>query len=260
MLPSERRQRLLEKLNESGPLAVPELSTRLRVSPATVRRDLRALASSGQLQRVRGGAAPPAEDAAPEPLYQEKVRRNLAPKLAIAREAARRVRDGDIIAIDSGSTALYLAKELRRRSNLTVITTDLKIALTLADAPSIDVIIIGGSVRTHLYSVIGPLAELALRSLHAQRCFMGADAIDARQGVTNASLAEVAVKRALLSCARERFLLADHSKFDRVSLAEVARLDGFDEVITDAGLDPAVEERYRAQGAKLTLARPEDAP
>jgi DeoR family transcriptional regulator, fructose operon transcriptional repressor len=258
VLPSERRRRLLARLNEDGPLAVPELSAKLRVSPATVRRDLQLLASAGRLQRVRGGAVPataPGDTA--EPLHQEKVRRHLREKQAIAAEAARRVRDGFVVALDSGTTTLVLAKELRKYDNLTVITTDLKIALVLADAPSIDVIIVGGSVRKNLYSVVGPLAERAVAELNAQVCFLGADAIEVASGVTNASLSEVAVKRALLRCGRERILLADHSKFDRVSLAEVAALEGFTEVITDDGISSDVASRYRAEGANLTLARME---
>lgn len=258
MLPSERRSRLLARLDEDGPLAVPELSARLRVSPATVRRDLRLLESSGRLKRVRGGAAPAAApgDTA-EPLHQEKVRRHQREKQAIAAEAVSHVRDGFVVALDSGTTTMALAKELRRYDNLTVITTDLKIALVLADAPSIDVIIVGGSVRKSLYSVVGPLAERALGDLNAQVCFLGADAIDVLSGVTNASLSEVAIKRALLRCGRERILLADHSKFDRVSLAEVAALDGFTEVITDDCIAPDVASRYRTEGANLTLARME---
>lgn len=240
-------------------MAVPELSADLCVSPATVRRDLRALASVGRLRRVRGGALPAVSDTAvAEPLYEEKLRRHTAEKAAIAREAVRRVRDGDILAIDSGSTTGALATELRRFDDLTIITTDLKIALALADEPTFDVIVVGGSVRTGLYSLVGPLAERALHDLGARVAFIGADAIDVSKGVTNASLAEVAVKRALLGCARHGVLLADHGKFDRVSLAEVAPLGGFCEVITDAGVDEGTVSRYRAAGANLTLARLED--
>ena len=259
MLPSERRRRLLARLDEEGPLAVPDLSAELRVSPATVRRDLRALASAGRLRRVRGGALPARSDmAVAEPLYEEKLRRHTGEKAAIAREAGRRLRDGDVVAMDSGSTTGALAAEMRRFEDLTIITTDLKIALMLADEPTFDVIVVGGSVRTGLYSLVGPLAERALVDLGAHIAFIGADAIDVGKGVTNASLAEVAVKRALLRCARTGVLLADHGKFDRVSLAEVAPLSGFHEVITDAGIAADTASRYRAAGANLTLAHLED--
>lgn len=255
VLSVERHRQLLASLSEEGATAVPELSERLQVSPATVRRDLKILAAKGLVQRVHGGAMLVSEaEETTEPLHQEKIRRFRHEKIAIAREAASRVRNGDVIALDSGSTTLALARELRRHTDLTVITTDLEIAMTLADSSGIDVIITGGSVRRQLYSLVGPLAEQSLRDLNAQICFLGADAIDTTSGVTNASLPEVVVKRALLNCGRQKILLADHSKFDRVSLAEVAPLDGFTEVITDAGVAGDVAGRYVASGARLTLA------
>lgn len=240
-------------------MAVPELSRRLQVSEATVRRDLQRLQEEGRLQRVRGGATVLSGlgDTA-EPLHREKVRAQSAEKRAIARLAAARVRDGDVLALDAGTTTLALAEELKGFEQLTVITNDLKIALSLADTPSIDVIIVGGSVRRSLYSVVGPLAERILSTLNVGICFLGADAIDIDRGVTNASLSEVAVKRAMLATARQRVLLADHRKFDCVSLAEVAPINGFDDIVTDVGLSAEAVARYRAAGTAITLAPLED--
>ena len=255
MLPSERRRQLLDRLARDGVLEVPELSKRLKVSQATVRRDLDRLQREGQLQRVRGGAVVPSGlgDTA-EPLHGEKVRTSADAKRAIGRLVAARVGLGDVIALDSGTTTLAIASALRHLEHATVITTDLQIALVLADTAGIDVIIVGGSVRRGLYSVVGPLAERTLASLNVGTAFMGADAIDLERGVTNASLSEVAVKRALLESARTRVLVADHTKFDSVSLAEVAPLAGFDEIVTDTGLARSTAERYEAVGTPLTLA------
>lgn len=255
MLPTERRQRLLNQLAEVGVLAVPELSLRLEVSEATVRRDLQLLQEEGRLKRVHGGATVLSGlgDMA-EPLHRDKVGAHDAEKRSIARVAAARIRDGDVIALDAGTTTLALAEELKHFEQLTVITNDLKIALNLADTPSIDVIIVGGSVRRSLYSVVGPLAERILATLNVGICFLGADAIDIDRGVTNASLSEVAVKRAMLATALQRVLLADHHKFDRLSLAEVAPITRFDDIVTDVGLSPEAVARYRAAGATLTLA------
>jgi DeoR/GlpR family transcriptional regulator of sugar metabolism len=259
LLPSERRRQLQERLARDRVLEVPELAELLQVSQATVRRDLERLEREGQLQRVRGGAVVPTGlgDTA-EPMHREKVRAQAAAKQAIARCIAARVRPGDVIALDSGTTTLAIAMALRTLEYATVITTDLQIAVALADTAGIDVIIVGGSVRRGLYTVVGPLAERTLEALNVGTAYVGADAIDLERGVTNASLSEVAVKRALLASARERVLVADHSKFDHVSLAEVAKLDRFDEIVTDAQLPPAVVERYRAAGSQLTLAHLEE--
>lgn len=255
MLPEQRRARLLDHLGKEGLASVPELSQSLQVSSATVRRDLKILEKGQLLRRTHGGAILIGRhDGNEEPLHQEKVQRYLRHKRAIARLAASLVEDGSVVALDSGSTTLALAYELRKKRNLTVITTDLKIAIVLADARTIDVIVVGGTVRTQLYTVVGPIAEETLMKLNCQIGFMGADAINQELGVTNANLAEVAVKRLVLGCSERTYLLADHSKFDQTQLAAVARLTEFAEIITDDEINYALVERYQASGARLTLA------
>ena len=175
----------------------------------------------------------------------------------MARAAARQVANGDVVVLDSGTTTLLLAKELRSRRDLTVVTTDLKIALELTDVPGFEVICVGGTVRPRSYNTHGTFAERMLRELNANHTFLGADGIDLRAGVTNATVTEVPVKRLMMRCGRAVTLITDHSKFGRVGLAQVAALTEMTEIITGPGLSPEMLRRYAAAGARLTVVEPE---
>lgn len=175
--------------------------------------------------------------------------------------ASERVKDGEVVVLDSGSTTHALARRLKSRLHgLSVITCDLIIALELSDVPGFEVIIAGGSVRPRLYSVVGTLTERALGSLHANHAFLGADAVSLEAGVTNANLAEVGVKQRLMATSRDVVLLADHSKFDKISLAHVAPLEAFRTVITDHGLSDERMRTYVEAGARLIRADPKERP
>lgn len=257
MVPEHRRRQLIDHLREHGVANVAELATDLRVSPSTVRRDLHMLEDQGWLQRTHGGAVLPEVSASFEPPYTEKLGRMASEKRAIARLAAEHVGEGEVVILDSGSTTLALALELKRRRRLTVITTDLKIGEGLCGVPSFEVIVVGGRVRPEFYAMVGPFAEQTLRQVHANVAFLGADAIDLHRGVSNASLDEVPIKQLAIAAADRTVLIADHTKFGRESLAKVADLTRFDLVITDAGLDPILRAAIRDAGIELAVATEE---
>ncbi len=255
MLPEQRRRKIVDLMNRRGAADVDALAHAFEVSPATIRRDLRDLEGRGFIARTHGGAVAGAASTAFEPLYNEKARQARAEKEAIAAAAVLRVDDGEVVVLDSGSTTHALARELKaRRRGLTVITTDLMIALELGDAPGFETIIIGGVVRPQLYSVVGSMAESLLPGLHANHAFLGADAIDLDAGITNASLSEVGVKQHVLATTGHPILLVDHTKFGKVSLARVAGLAAFDEIITDDALPEPTARAYAEAGATLTRA------
>lgn len=254
MLPEQRKRKLLDLLQQNGAADVGHLAEVLDVSPATVRRDLQMLAEHGHVRRTHGGAVLPHVSTAFEPPYTEKSERNAEQKAAIAREASRRVAPGEVVVLDSGSTTLALARELKHLHDLTVITSDLKIALELGEVPSTTVIIVGGTVRTSLYSVIGPFAERMLQDLHSNHSFLGADAVSLQAGLTNATLEEVPIKRLMLRCGNRSVLLADSSKFGKASLAKIADLSEFDEVVTDCGISGSTTKAYADAGIQLTCA------
>jgi len=253
VLPDHRRKKLLEVLGLSGAADVARLSATLDVSPATVRRDLQYLEQQGFLRRTHGGAVLPFESTAFYPQHENKLQHHQAEKAAIARVAAGHVANGDVIVLDSGTTTLLLAKELRVKRDLTIVTTDLKIALELTDVPGFEVICVGGTVRPRSYNTLGTFAERMLSELHANHTFLGADGIDLVAGVTNATVTEVAVKRLMMRSGRVVRLLADRSKFGRIGLAKVADLTDFAEIMTGSGLPAEVEAGYEAAGARLVV-------
>lgn len=258
MLPDQRRRKLLEVLSLAGAADIAQLSQALEVSPATIRRDLQYLEDQGFLRRTHGGAVLPFESTAFYPHHESKLQHNQAEKATITRVAAHRVANGDVVVLDSGTTSLMLAKELRTKRDLTIVTPDLKIALELTDVPGFEVLCVGGTVRPRSYNTFGTFAEQMLRELHANHVFLGADGIDLRAGVTNATVTEVAVKRLMMCCGRSVTLVADHSKFGRVGLAKVAELTDFTEILTGPGLSVDSIKRYHAAGARLTVAHQED--
>jgi DeoR/GlpR family transcriptional regulator of sugar metabolism len=258
VLPVQRRKRLLEIMSLDGGADVGRLASSLNVSAATVRRDLKFLADEGYLRRIHGGAILPSESTAFYPQYEKKIQQNQLEKVSVARAASARVADGDVVVLDSGSTTLMLARELRAKHGLTVITTDLKIALELGDVPNLEVIIVGGTIRARSYNTIGPFAEQMLEELHANHSFLGADAVDLRAGVTNATVPEVPIKRLLIRAGRVVTLLVDHTKFGRVGLAKVADLTEFDEIVTSAGISSTTRSRFTAAGIRLTVVEAED--
>jgi DeoR/GlpR family transcriptional regulator of sugar metabolism len=247
----DRSSRLIRRLREDGQASVATLARDLGVTPSTIRRDLARLADDGTLVRTYGGAALPGR-AATAPGRSDPA---AEAKRAIAAAAAGLVEDGQTIAISSGSTTLALARRLVDR-RLTVITNALDVASVLLDRDGIELVVLGGVVRPRMHSMLGHLAELALRELRADTLFMGIGALDPDHGLMNDSIPEILTDRALRRSARSCVVLADASKFSGVSPAFVFGLKEVDTVVTDAGVDPADVVALRARGVRVVVAPP----
>jgi DeoR/GlpR family transcriptional regulator of sugar metabolism len=244
-LPADRRQQILQFLERHGSARTVELSRVLGSSVATVRRDLEALTEQRLIERTHGGALLARMGTAQEPPYALKTRRMRAEKEAIGDRAAQMVPVGSTVILDSGTTALALARRLAGR-RLTVIALDLPVAQAAADGQT-EVLVVGGRVRNGLYSLVGPWSEGPLASLHADLFFLGADAVD-DDAVTNSTVDEAAIKRLAMRAARETILIADHSKFGRRALTRVCLLDDLSAVVTDRGIgdrEATLRERVR---------------
>ncbi|MBM3471289.1 MAG: DeoR/GlpR transcriptional regulator [Armatimonadetes bacterium] len=244
-LPAERRQRILQLLEARGGLRTADLQQAIGVSVATIRRDLSDLAEQNLIERTHGGALQRALGTAHEPPFSVKSALMREEKERIAKGAARLVSPGSTIILDSGSTALALARQLAGQ-RITVIALDLPAAQAAA-AGQTEVLLAGGRVRNGLYSLVGPWTEETMRGLHGDLFFMGADAVDDDE-VSNSTVDEAAVKRLAIRAAREVILLADHSKFGRKALAQVCRLDELSVLVTDRGIGPreaVLRERVR---------------
>lgn len=239
-------------LSEGVGVTVDDLTERFGVSQATVRRDLDSLQASGVVQRTHGGAVSSAVRLREQPL-RERSGANVAEKQAIAGAAVALVAPGETVFVGGGTTTLRLAQRLADVP-LTVVTNSLPVADQLAQAPSIKVIVIGGTLRTPERSMIGPRAVEAIRSYRAELAFLGVPALDCEHGFTADGDAEAATDTAFMSMARRTIVLADHTKLGRVSTTYVAPLSAVDTVVTDCGASPAQVGELRSAGTRVTVA------
>lgn len=254
LIPAERHRLIMEYVAMRRSAKIGELALSLGVSAATIRRDLAQLAEQGVINRTHGGAVPLVTSTAFEPVYQEKMRIFPAEKRRIGVEAASLVADGETVILDSGSTTLEVAQNLTRHKGLTVITNDLFIAGSVTFDPSTALIVTGGARREGLNVLIGPIAEDFLRQVKVNKTFLAADAVDPRQGVTNATFAEASLKRLIIRAAQEVILVSDHSKFGKAALAKVCPIEQIGRVITSAGISPQMVMELERRGITVTVA------
>ncbi len=251
---STRQDRIVRFLHSRGECSVADLARLLGASQMTIRRDLDALARAGKARRTFGGAAP-AERVLFEFQFLQREREHRAAKAAIARAAARIVRDGQSVLLDSGTTTLAVARELKARRGLTVLTTSLPIASELQYCQDVELLLLGGVVRRGSPDLSGALTEENIERLRADVAMLGADGIDAAGNVYNASLAVARMLEKMAASARKVYVVADHSKIGRPALARFGSLVRWAGLITDAGLDKALLRRLRGAGVHCILAR-----
>jgi len=222
-----------------------------KTSAVTIRRDLQVLEERGAIKRVHGGAI------SHQALYSglalsEKEKIKINEKERIAGFASGLVKRGDVIIIDSGSTCLKFAENLKGLSDITVICNSLKVATVLAKS-EIKVILTGGEMDKDSFTLFGPLANITLQNISADKLFMGIDSIDLKAGLTTPDIYEARTCHEMMELANEKILLADSSKFGRRSLAVVNKVDSLDKIITDNGLSEEEREKYTSKGIELII-------
>lgn len=247
MLAAERRRAILLSLQSGGAVRVSDLAAELSVSEMTVRRDLDVLDSQDLLRKVHGGAVT-RHHRGEEPKSSEKARHRRLEKIAIAEKAAGLVTDGMTIAVGAGTTTTELARVLRDRSSITVITNSITVfdVLTAADAEGGPDAYLSGGVRTPSDALVGPIADTALASFRVDATFLGVHGFDVHAGLTSPNIAEAQTNRTLIEIAPRLVVLADHTKYREVGTNVFARLDQVDTLITDDGL--AMDERSPLEG------------
>ena len=247
-IPAQRRQEILDAVS-TGAMHVSDLAENFGVSEMTVRRDLRELARAGKLERVRGGAV----KASTEPPFEETAVERFDAKDRIGAAAAELVEDGQTVMIDIGTTTLQAARHLHGKA-ITVVTTSLAVYEELVPDEGIELILPGGTVRRNYHSLVGMLAESALRQLKADLLFLGTSAVDARLGVWDSTMVEVPIKRAMIQAAANVTLLADAEKFAMAGLVRVCEAGHLDRVITDAPPPAATATAADRAGVTVMIA------
>ncbi len=252
LLKTERQLRIRRLIERNGRATVAELSEMFGVSEATIRRDLEELDGEGWIRRTHGGAIR-VERASREPPMLQRMEEQAEEKRRIGRATADLIRDGETVFLGSGTTVLEVARCLHDKQNLTVITNALSVVNELATDPTITLIVIGGLFRQSELSMIGHIAEQAIRELRADKAIMGMRAIDVRHGFTNDHLPETMTDRAIMEIAPEVIIVADHTKFGRVSTALVGPVRMANRIISDSGTPQDIIEELEAQGVTVQV-------
>lgn len=244
----ERQQDILRLLDEQGRVSVPDLAGRFGVSVVTVRKDLELLERWRMLRRVRGGAVVFAS--ADEGAFEMRLRHRAAAKQAIARAAARVVRDSDAIALDCSTTCYYLAQELRGRRGLVVLTNGLRAAEMLSDSDA-TVVMPGGTLRRSSWSLVGDIGDAFGGRGRIAHGFFGVRSVSPELGLLELSAEETAVKRRLVEVCDEVYGVFDSSKFGRFGLHPFAGPERITALITDADAPDEVVDQWRSVGVPV---------
>ena len=249
----ERQKQILSMLSKQGRLSVAEICEQFSISEATARRDLEALAEQGKVQRVHGGVIA-IEQAPPELPILQREGEQVDEKSRIGRVAAELISHGETIFLGSGTTVLEVAKNLRERKNLTVLTNSLPVLNALAGIKDITVVSLGGQLRESELSFIGHITEQALAELRVDKVVMGTRGVSLEHGLTNDYLPETLTDRAILKIGREVIIVADHTKVNRVSTALLAPLTAMHIFVTDARADTKFVQSLKKQGIQVVMA------
>ncbi|RKP56103.1 DeoR/GlpR transcriptional regulator [Cohnella endophytica] len=250
MLAVTRHQSILECIEKQGTVQVSELSEMLSVTPKTIREDLEKLEEKGLLSRIHGGAMKRSDRS--ESLFPLEIpnTKHGREKEAIAMYALRYIREGDVIALDAGSTTLEIAKKLPN-APITVVTNDLLIIRELTGKELVRLVVPGG--YRHRNVLIGNDALDWLTRLNVQKVFLSASGVHDKFGLSVFTGELLDLKKAYLSGAKEIYGVADHSKFDRAALQTFASLDELDVLITDEWLADETLKRY--EGGRVRIER-----
>ena len=248
----ERQEELCRFVELHQRATVAEIAEHFAVSVATVRRDLESLEERGEIQRFHGGAMA-VRQAPPELPALQRQNEQPDEKKRIGRAAADLIKAGETVFISSGTTALEVARNLRQRQNLTVITNSFLVVNTLAGASGIEVVGLGGVLRHTELSMIGHITAQALAEVHAHKIIFGVRALDIEHGLTNDYLPETMTDRAILAMGGQVIVVADYTKCDRVSTSCVAPITTMHTLVTDLKAPADFVEALKAKRIEVIL-------
>ena len=247
MLAIERRNAILEKLQAERRVVVSELSQIYKVSEETIRRDLEKLENDGFVIKSYGGAVSN-ENANVDLPFNIRKKRNVISKQKIAEVISSRIKDGTSIMLDASSTAVYIAKALKERKNLTLITNSIEILIEMFDTPNVNVLSTGGAMREGSFALVGPQTDKMLKSYHVDVAIVSAKGFDLETGMTDTEELHANNKKTMLHAGREKVLAVDSSKFGKTAFTEIGTLEDISMVVTDAKPDEVWLQAFKEYG------------
>lgn len=233
MLAIERRNMILARLQSEGKVIVADLSREFDVTEETIRRDLEKLDNEGLAKKTYGGAVLNQNLNTDVP-FNVRKRSNVELKQRIAEKIAALIQDGDFLMLDASTTAIHVAKSIKNRKNITLITNSVEILLELSDKEGWNVLSTGGVLKQGSLSLVGSSAERMIRGYHVDLAVCSSKGIDLSMGVTESNEKDSEIKRAIFTSANHKVLAIDSTKFDRISFVRVYDLNDIDTIVTDA--------------------------
>jgi len=246
----QRRTIILNMLNEQGEISVNYLSSYFKVSDVSIRNDLSSLEKKGLLIRSHGGAIKN------QPInfdlnLSDRIKRFHKEKSKIGIRAAKFVKEGYTVIMDSGSTTIEVAKHFEEINNIKIVTNSLPIAYALADHQNIEVIMPGGVLRGQMKSLKGSLTEKNILSFNCDVAFIGVDSIHPLNGIYTPSIAEASLSNHMIRIARQVIVVADSSKFNKKSFAKINDINAIDILVTDKNISKDNIEKLESQGVRV---------
>lgn len=250
MLAVERRNKILAILQEEQKVIVSDLSKKFNVTEETIRRDLEKLESEGFAKKTYGGAILN-ENFNMDVPYTVRKMTNVDKKAILADIVAGIVEDGDSIMLDSSSTAVFIAKRLKHKKNLTIITNSIEMVLQLSDVDGWKIICAGGSLRQKNLSLVGHVTENIIAEYHVDKAIVSCKGIDLEKGFTDSNEADAYVKKAMLSSAYKRIVVADSTKFGKVAFTKFCDFSEVDMLISNE--DPGEAWMKKLQASNIEV-------
>ncbi len=250
MLAIERRNEILSKLQEERKVVVSDLSQQYNVTEETIRRDLEKLENEGLAKKTYGGAVLNESFNTDLP-YTVRKKANVESKQKIAEAIAAMIEDGDHLILDASSTALFIAKRMKDKKNITVITNSVEILLELSDRNGWKILSTGGRLKEGGLALVGYQAERMVSTFHVDYAIFSCKGMDLERGLTDANESDAQIKKMIVKAANKTILAVDHSKFDRISFTQVCELSEIDMVVTDKEPDESWKQTFLSAGIEL---------
>ena len=254
MLKKKRQTQILEVLLKEEAITVTELANLLEVSTVTIRKDLTELEQANKLYRSHGKAIiinPFTFNRS----VNEKEKIAVEQKDAIGREAAKLIDQDDSIIIASGTTVHALARNIKPKHRLTVVSASLPVSEILSQDENNDIIQLGGMLRHSSLSVVGQYSKQILENCSFSKLFMGVDGIDFEFGFTTTDMREAELNQQMMRAAQKVIVLADSSKFGKRGFSKIGNIEDIDLIITDAGVSTNVINQINENGIDLIIAQ-----
>lgn len=252
MLAIERRNQILEKLQREKRVVVASLSEEFRVSEETIRRDLEKLEKEGYATKTYGGAVV-RENSTVDLPYMIRKNTNVEGKQQIAKLIADMISDGDSLMLDASSTAVFVAREIRKKRNITLITNSVEVLIELSDVRGWKILSTGGTIKEGSLAFTGHQSEKMLSGYHVDKSVFSCKGLDIGRGMTDASDSFAELKRTMMSCSGIRILAADCSKFDVISFAEIGSMEDVDILVTDREPDDRWKQFFQSQNIQMVF-------